>query len=327
MGPTATFELEIDNQEEAVNLFGQGDRNLRTIERETGVRLTLRDGRLKVSGPPDQVPAVGDMLGRLLEQVRGGNPVQPSDVKFGLMLIQDGLGASQGGLDMPEILVDGRGRPVKPRTPAQADYVRAMNANDLVVCIGPAGTGKTYLAVASALRRLNAEEVSRIVVCRPAVEAGEKLGFLPGDFQQKVDPYLRPIYDALFSLMNPDRCARLLERNIVEVAPLAYMRGRTLDNAFIIMDEAQNTTVEQMKMFLTRLGRHSRAVVTGDVTQIDLPADTGSGLIDAARRLEGIDGIGFVRFTRRDVVRHGLVSRIIKAYEGEDGAPDSAHGA
>jgi phosphate starvation-inducible PhoH-like protein len=323
MAKSATYELKISSQEEAVNLFGQGDRNLRTIERETGVKFLLRDNQLTIKGPPGQVAPVGDMLTRLLKQARGGQPVQPSDVKFGLMLIADGAPPAPDSIESLEIMMDGRGRPVKPRTPAQADYVRSMNKNDMVVCIGPAGTGKTFLAVAAALSRLNSEEVSRIVVCRPAVEAGEKLGFLPGDFQQKVDPYLRPIYDALFSLINPDRCARLLERNIVEVAPLAYMRGRTLDHAFVIMDEAQNTTVEQMKMFLTRLGRHSRAVVTGDVTQIDLPSETASGLVDAARRLDGIEGIGFVRFTRRDVVRHDLVSRIIKAYEGDDAEPDT----
>ena len=323
MGREGDFELEINSQEEALNLFGQGDKHLRTIERETGVRCVLRDNQLRVTGPDSVVPQVGALLTRLLDRARNGARVEASDVSFGLMLIQDGAATEPDALDLSEVILDGRGRPVKPRSPAQAEYVRRMMKNDLVICIGPAGTGKTFLAVAAALKKLNAEQVSRIVVCRPAVEAGEKLGFLPGDFQQKVDPYLRPIYDALFTLLGPDRSARLLERNIIEVAPLAYMRGRTLDNAFAIMDEAQNTTREQMKMFLTRLGRQSCAVVTGDVTQIDLPGGVQSGLVDAAERLENVEGIALVRLSGRDVVRHDLVARIIHAYEENGNGPES----
>jgi len=321
-----TQEIEVNNQEEALNLFGPGDRHLRAIERAMGVRCVLRGNRLQIIGEEHAVAMTADVLMKLLDRARGGTRIEMSDINFGLMLIEDNAAKSSGDLDLREVMFDSQGRGVRAKSPVQSAYLRAMLKNDLVICIGPAGTGKTYLAVAAAIRKLNCEQVSRIVVCRPAVEAGEKLGFLPGDFQQKVDPYLRPIYDAMFSLLGPEKSARLLERNIVEVAPLAYMRGRTLDDAFVIMDEAQNTTIEQMKMLLTRLGRRSCAVVTGDVTQVDLPPDKVSGLIDASERLKGIEGIGFIYFTRKDVVRHDLVGRIIEAYEERAGREDNGTG-
>ncbi|MFC1474716.1 PhoH family protein, partial [bacterium] len=237
-----------------------------------------------------------------------------ADIKYALLTVEDG-----GEENSVRVMVaDGSGRIIKPQSPAQAEYLEALRNSDMVFSIGPAGTGKTFLAVATAVRMLLDDTVKRIIICRPAVEAGEKLGFLPGDFQQKVDPYLRPIYDALFSMLNIDRCARFLDRGIIEIAPLAYMRGRTLEDAFVIMDEAQNTTIPQMKMFLTRLGRNSRAAVTGDVTQTDLPADVDSGLEDAIGRLKDIPEISFIFFSKRDVVRHDLVARIIEAYEGPE---------
>ncbi|HOY62605.1 MAG TPA: PhoH family protein, partial [bacterium] len=217
---------------------------------------------------------------------------------------------------------NGTGRSITPRSPNQRDYIRAIMKNDLVFASGPAGTGKTYLAVAVAVNCLAEEAVKRIIICRPAVEAGEKLGFLPGDFQEKVDPYLRPVYDALFAMMSFEKCRRLMDTGVIEVAPLAFMRGRTLEDAYVILDEAQNTTVEQMKMFLTRLGSRSRAVITGDVTQIDLPPEKMSGLVDAERRLRSLPEIKFVRFSKLDVVRHELVAKIIRAYESENGQGD-----
>ncbi len=306
--------FEIENQDEAMGLFGHGDENLKLIEKESGVKCAYRGKEVRLSGP--RAEEVAELLKNFLQNLRRGQRITKSDIKYGLMLLGDGeKGAGlREGLDLK--LCDGKGRPIKPRSPKQRDYVKALQKSDMTFAIGPAGTGKTYLAVAMAVHKFQEEAVRRIIICRPAVEAGEKLGFLPGDFQQKVDPYLRPIYDALFSILNPDKCARLLDRGVIEVAPLAFMRGRTLDDAFVIMDEAQNTTIEQMKMFLTRLGPNSSAVVTGDITQIDLPPDKRSGLIDASERLKKVKEIQFVYFSRRDVVRHELVAKIIKAYEG-----------
>lgn len=309
-----TTILEVESQEEAMNLFGHKDENLKFIEKETGVRFVYRGGKISLSGP--RSAEVGQALERLLEQVRRGGRIARSDVRYALMLLEEDVHENSGE---PAIrLMDGSGNLIKPRSPAQKVYIDALSKSGFVFAVGPAGTGKTYLAVAVALRKLLDESVRRIIICRPAVEAGEKLGFLPGDFQQKVDPYLRPIYDALFSMLKFDRCARYMEKGVIEVAPLAYMRGRTLDDAFVILDEAQNTTVTQMKMFLTRLGRNSSAAVTGDVTQIDLPHDTVSGLVDATNRLKEINDIRFIFFSRRDVVRHELVSKIIEAYEGKE---------
>jgi len=307
--------LEVESQEEALALFGHRDEHLKYIEREMGVRFTYRNGEVSVTGPGAE--GVAEMLKHLLESHRGGRKIAKSDIRYGLMLLKEDDESRDMKADLEVKLVDGAGHAIKPRSPRQRDYLEALTNSDLVFAIGPAGTGKTYLAVAVAVKRLMDESVKRIIVCRPAVEAGEKLGFLPGDFQQKVDPYLRPIYDALFGMMSAERCARLLERGVIEVAPLAYMRGRTLDDAFVIMDEAQNTTIEQMKMFLTRLGRRSRAAVTGDITQIDLPPDRVSGLVDAAERLRNLSEIKFIYFTRKDVVRHDLVAKIIHAYDGE----------
>jgi phosphate starvation-inducible PhoH-like protein len=323
-----TAKLEVGSQEEALGLFGHRDENLRYIEKEMDVRLTFRNSEVTVSGP--RAAGIVELLQHLLEGCRRGRKVSKSDIRYGLMLLKEENGNRDLKADLNIKLMDGSGRAIKPRSPRQRDYLEALVKSDMVFAIGPAGTGKTYLAVAMAVRRLLEESVKRIVVCRPAVEAGEKLGFLPGDFQQKVDPYLRPIYDALFGMMAADRCARMLERGIIEVAPLAYMRGRTLDDAFVIMDEAQNTTIEQMKMFLTRLGPHSRAVVTGDITQVDLPTDKVSGLIDAAERLEGIKEIQFIYFSRHDVMRHDLVAKIIKAYENgakKNDGEEGGHGS
>lgn len=309
-----TAVLEVESQEEALLLFGRQDEFLRYIKRETNLEITHQSGKVTFAG--DNAGDVAQMMEHFLRQVRRGESIGMSDIKYGLMTLKE---EDPGRLrERVEIKVaDGSGRIIKPMSPVQRKYFEAMQESDLVFAVGPAGTGKTYLAVAMAVRMLLDDAVKRIIICRPAVEAGEKLGFLPGDFQQKVDPYLRPIYDALFSMLKADKFARLLERGIIEVAPLAFMRGRTLEDAFVIMDEAQNTTVPQMKMFLTRLGRNSCAVVTGDNTQTDLPRDITSGLMDAVRRLNELEEIKFIYFTKADVVRHDLVARIIEAYEGD----------
>jgi phosphate starvation-inducible protein PhoH and related proteins len=320
-GKKETAVLKVESQDEALGLFGHRDENLKFIEREMAVSLTFRNGEVTVTGA--RAEGIVELMRHLLDGYRSGRKVAKADIKYGLMLLKEGDGDRDLKTDLNIKLTDGSGRTIKPRSPRQRDYLEALANHDMVFAIGPAGTGKTYLAVAVAVKRLLEESVKRIIICRPAVEAGEKLGFLPGDMQQKVDPYLRPIYDALFGMMNVDRCARLLERGIIEVAPLAYMRGRTLDDAFVIMDEAQNTTIEQMKMFLTRLGPHARAAVTGDITQIDLPPDKTSGLVDAAETLKKLKEIRFIYFTRRDVVRHDLVAKIIKAYEDKDRKTDT----
>lgn len=311
-----TAVMEVENQEEALLLFGRQDEYLRYIRKEMDLEVSHQSGKVTFTG--EKARDVAQMMERLLKQLRRGDSVGLQDIKYALMTLRD---EGPSGLEKRfEIKVsNGSGRIIKPMSPSQRKYFEAMNEKDMVFAVGPAGTGKTYLAVAMAVRKLMDDAVKRIIICRPAVEAGEKLGFLPGDFQQKVDPYLRPIYDALFSMLKVDKFARLLERGIIEVAPLAFMRGRTLDDAFVIMDEAQNTTVPQMKMFLTRLGRNSCAVVTGDNTQTDLPRDVTSGLSDAIRRFKDIEEIKFIYFSKADVVRHDLVAKIIEAYEG-DGA-------
>jgi phosphate starvation-inducible PhoH-like protein len=310
-----TKQVLIRDIEEAQAILGRHDENLRAIEEAIPVSITVRGGELTIVGAPAHVNQVESLLTHLLALYRRGTPVGLREVTYALRLIEDGQEPNLEEIYSDTIITTARGKQVRPKTKGQKQYVQALKQNDIVFAIGPAGTGKTYLAMAVAVAALRNRDVSRLILTRPAVEAGEKLGFLPGDLQEKVDPYLRPLYDALFDIMGQENYQKYVERGIIEVAPLAYMRGRTLDDAYIILDEAQNSTPEQMKMFLTRLGFGSKAVVTGDITQIDLPKGKTSGLQDARRVLGKVKGIGFAYFTEQDVVRHALVQRIIKAYE------------
>jgi phosphate starvation-inducible PhoH-like protein len=282
------------------------------------VRAHARGNELRLMGPEAQVGVARKVLEELYAQVRSGNPVTPRDVREALRMVTRQPDVDLAGVYEDVLASVGTRRRIAAKNLNQRRYVELMQECDLVFAVGPAGTGKTYLAMAVAVAALNRHEVTRILLARPAVEAGEKLGFLPGTMAEKVDPYLRPLYDALHEMMNIDKAARLMERGVIEVAPLAFMRGRTLNDSFVILDEAQNTTNEQMKMFLTRLGFGSKAVVTGDVTQIDLPSDKPSGLVEAVRILEGTEGIGLMRFSEADVVRHPLVQSIIRAYDREE---------
>lgn len=310
-----TKQVLIRDIEEAQAILGRHDENLRAIEEAIPVSITVRGGELTIVGAPAHVNQVESLLTHFLALYRRGTPVGLREVTYALRLIEDGQEPNLEEIYSDTIITTARGKQVRPKTKGQKQYVQALKQNDIVFAIGPAGTGKTYLAMAVAVAALRNRDVSRLILTRPAVEAGEKLGFLPGDLQEKVDPYLRPLYDALFDIMGQENYQKYVERGIIEVAPLAYMRGRTLDDAYIILDEAQNSTPEQMKMFLTRLGFGSKAVVTGDITQIDLPKGKTSGLQDARRVLGKVKGIGFAYFTEQDVVRHALVQRIIKAYE------------
>ncbi len=307
--------VSIDRMENAVSLFGSFDENIRRLEKEFGVTILNRGSDLKVSGDIEAVSAAVRAIGGLLTLINKGESLGDQNVGYVISLVKDGKEDKLTELTGDCICITTKGRPVKPKTLGQKKYIDAIKKNTIVFGIGPAGTGKTYLAVAMAVSAFRAKEVNRIILTRPAVEAGEKLGFLPGDLQQKVDPYLRPLYDALFDMLGAESFQRCQEKGSIEVAPLAYMRGRTLDESFIILDEAQNTTPEQMKMFLTRLGFNSKIVVTGDITQIDLPDGKRSGLVDAVRILKNVDDIETVRFSEKDVVRHKLVMDIIKAYE------------
>lgn len=296
-------------------MFGGFDSNIKMIEEKYEVTVLSRNGQLKVTGQGEKLEAAVKVIEGLLDMVQKGQPLNEQSIRNVMQMVADGQEDQLDVLMADCICITSKGKPVKPKTLGQEKYVQAIRDNTIVFGIGPAGTGKTYLAVAMAVKAFKAKEVSRIVLTRPAVEAGESLGFLPGDLQQKVDPYLRPLYDALFDMLGPDQFQRQLERGTIEVAPLAYMRGRTLDDSFIILDEAQNTTSEQMKMFLTRLGMNSKAVVTGDITQIDLPGGKKSGLQEVTKILKGINGIATIRFDARDVVRHRLVQEIVNAYE------------
>ncbi len=307
--------ISVDRMEQAVSLFGSFDENIRIIEKEFDVDVVSRGSEIKVTGEAENVSKGVRAINGLLMLVNRGEALSDQNVRYVISLVNEGNEDQLPQMTADCICITSKGKPVKPKTLGQKKYIESIRKNTVTLGVGPAGTGKTYLAVAMAVTAFRAKEVNRIILTRPAVEAGEKLGFLPGDLQQKVDPYLRPLYDALFDMLGAESFQKQLERGNIEVAPLAYMRGRTLDDSFIILDEAQNTSVEQMKMFLTRLGFNSKMVVTGDITQIDLPDGRRSGLVDAVKVLKDVDDIQIVRFNERDVVRHKLVQDIIKAYE------------
>ena len=307
--------IEIERMEQAVNIFGSFDENIRLIESEFHVAVTNREGELRISGEPEDTMMAVKAINALLTLSAKGEPLGEQQVRYVIGLARAGQEDKISELTQDVICITAKGRPVKPKTIGQKRYCDSVQKNTVTIGVGPAGTGKTYLAVAEAVAAFRSKEVNRIVLTRPAVEAGERLGFLPGDLQSKVDPYLRPLYDALFDMLGAETYNKYLERGNIEVAPLAYMRGRTLDDSFIILDEAQNTSREQMKMFLTRMGFGSKMVITGDVTQIDLPPDKTSGLKEAIRVLRGVEGIGICELNDQDVVRHVMVQRIIKAYD------------
>ncbi len=301
-----------------MNLFGSFDENIRILEESLRVTVVSRDSELKVSGEPENVMLAVKAIQGLLALSTRGESINEQNVRYVLELVRAGAEDKIGEIAADVLCVTAKGKPIKAKTIGQKKYVEAIAKNAVTLGVGPAGTGKTYLAVAAAVAAFRDKQVNRIILTRPAVEAGERLGFLPGDLQSKVDPYLRPLYDALFEMLGPETYQKYLERGNIEVAPLAYMRGRTLDDSFIILDEAQNTSREQMKMFLTRMGFGSKIVITGDVTQIDLPADKQSGLKEAMRVLKGVEDIAICRLTGSDVVRHVIVQRIIKAYEDDE---------
>ena len=306
--------ISIERLEQAINLFGSFDENIRLIESEFHVTVANREGELRVNGEPEDIMLACKALSALLTLSNRGEAINEQNVRYVIGLARSGQEEKIGELTQDVICISAKGRPIKPKTIGQKEYVVSISQNTVTIGVGPAGTGKTYLAVAAAVAAFRERKINRIILTRPAVEAGERLGFLPGDLQSKVDPYLRPLYDALFDMLGAETYQKYLERGNIEVAPLAYMRGRTLDDSFIILDEAQNTSCEQMKMFLTRMGFGSKMVITGDATQIDLPADKLSGLKQAVRVLKNVEGIGICELTDQDVVRHVMVQRIIKAY-------------
>jgi len=312
-----TTTIPLQSAAEGLAIFGPQDKFLRLIEKETVSLIRSRDAEIYIEGPEDEVRSLRQLFDTLLQLVQSGLQLNERDVRYALDLAREMRADELLSLFKGEVALTFRGKPIVPKTLGQRHYVTTIRKKDIVFGIGPAGTGKTYLAVMCAIGALKEGRVKRILLTRPAVEAGENLGFLPGDLQEKVDPYLRPLYDALNDALGAEGVAKAMERGQIEVAPLAYMRGRTLDDSFVILDEAQNTTPEQMKMFLTRLGFGSRMVITGDVTQIDLPKGKKSGLIEAERILRGIEEIGIVYFTDQDVVRHALVQKIIQAYNAD----------
>ncbi|MEW6388370.1 MAG: PhoH family protein [Thermodesulfobacteriota bacterium] len=312
----STAQLTFADNTLAQSLFGEQGQNLRLIGRNLGVKLSVRGHQVTLEGMEPDLNLARRVLTELYELLQAGYAVHPQDVQYAIKILQEKESASVKDLFLDTVYISAMKRRITPKSLNQKHYIEAIRNHDLVFGIGPAGTGKTYLAMAMAVAVLMNHEFIRIVLARPAVEAGEKLGFLPGDLYEKVNPYLRPLYDALHDMMDFDKATRLVQRGVIEVAPLAFMRGRTLNDSFVILDEAQNTTSEQMLMFLTRLGFGSKAVITGDVTQIDLPPGVASGLVEARQLLAGIEGITFVHFTERDVVRHPLVQDIIRAYNG-----------
>ncbi|MDO4812107.1 MAG: PhoH family protein [Eubacteriales bacterium] len=312
--------ISIERMEQAVNIFGSFDENVRLIETEFHVMVANREGELRVSGEPEDTILGCKALQALLTLSNRGEPITEQNVRYVIGLVRAGQEDKIAELTQDVICISSKGRPIKPKTIGQKRYVDSILHNTVTIGVGPAGTGKTYLAVAAAVAAFRERKINRIILTRPAVEAGERLGFLPGDLQSKVDPYLRPLYDALFDMLGAETYQKYLERGNIEVAPLAYMRGRTLDDSFIILDEAQNTSCEQMKMFLTRMGFGSKMVITGDATQIDLPADKMSGLKQAVRVLHDVEGIGICELNDQDVVRHVMVQRIIRAYQDYEDA-------
>jgi phosphate starvation-inducible protein PhoH and related proteins len=312
---TVTERLTLEDNRVALALYGERNANLKVIERETGAAVHTRGNDVTIVGPTESVTVARSLVEQLYGMARRGTPISPEDIGRAAVALRADAGVDLKDVFQDTILVAGRARAIAPKGLAQKRYVDAIRNFDIVFGIGPAGTGKTYLAMALAIRALMEKQVKRIVLTRPAVEAGERLGFLPGSMEEKVSPYLRPLYDALHDMMDFEKADQLLARGLIEVAPIAFMRGRTLNDAFVILDEAQNTTSEQMKMFLTRLGFESKAVITGDVTQIDLPDNRRSGLTEAVNLLSAIPGIAFRYFTEVDVVRHPLVQEIIKAYD------------
>ncbi|KAF0818336.1 MULTISPECIES: PhoH family protein [unclassified Cytobacillus] len=313
-----TMNLQLEDPNEAIALLGNSDANLKIIEQELNVSIVTRGESVYVSGEMDKVELAGKVLDKLLYVIRKGINISQRDVMYALQMANKGTLEYFSDLYEEEITKNAKGKSIRVKTLGQRQYIHAIRQNDLVFGIGPAGTGKTYLAVVMAVNALKNGNVKRIILTRPAVEAGESLGFLPGDLKEKVDPYLRPLYDALHDILGAEHTQRMIERGTIEIAPLAYMRGRTLDDAFVILDEAQNTTQAQMKMFLTRLGFSSKMIITGDRTQVDLPKGAKSGLIAAEDILKGVSGLSFVHLEQSDVVRHPLVARIIQAYQKED---------
>lgn len=310
--------IRFDRMEHAVSLFGNFDENIKLIEKEFAVQVISRGSDVKISGEPESVAAAVRAVNTMLMLLNKGEALNDQNVSYCISMARDGTCDRMEAMLRECICISSRGKPIKPKTIGQSNYCDTIAKNTITIGVGPAGTGKTYLAVAMAVAAFRAGDVNRIILTRPAVEAGEKLGFLPGDLQQKIDPYLRPLYDALFEMLGAESFQKYQERGAIEVAPLAYMRGRTLDDSFIILDEAQNTSREQMKMFLTRLGFRSKMVINGDITQIDLPSDRKSGLLEVSSLLSNIEGIGIVTFSEKDVVRHKLVQAIIRAYEKAD---------
>ena len=329
--PAATIgppvQIEFDDNRLLPMLFGEHDRNLAHVEQVLGVQLVTRGNRLAITGPEDAVAIAQRALTALYQSLKRGHQIDRPEVDAALRLARGehaGEPSLFGPLSADGTAVKTQRRQIRPRSAGQARYVEALREADLVLAVGPAGTGKTYLAVAIAVAMLAAGNVDRIVLSRPAVEAGERLGFLPGDLREKIDPYLRPLYDALYDMMPAEQVMKRLSSGEIEIAPLAFMRGRTLSNSFVILDEAQNTTPVQMKMFLTRLGENSRMAVTGDLSQVDLPAGARSGLAEALTVLDGVEGVGILRFTEADVVRHPLVTRIVRAYDRHTGDRSNA---
>jgi phosphate starvation-inducible PhoH-like protein len=311
---------------DAANLLGAGDANLKLIQHAFGAKLVARGDEIILKGQPKELEVLTGLILKLREKVESGVVLTERDIGYAIEDFQQKR--TESAASDKHVGISSLKKLIRAKSPGQEIYLEAMLNNDLVIAIGPAGTGKTYLAVAAAVAALNERQVERVILCRPAVEAGESLGFLPGDFKEKIDPYMRPLYDALYDMMSPEKVNRFLANDIIEIVPLAYMRGRTLNNSFVILDEAQNATKTQMKMFLTRLGFNSKAVITGDITQIDLASNDSSGLIDARNILQGVEGISFVTLGERDVVRHRLVHRIIQAYQNYpgNGQPETASG-